>query len=372
MGGGRSSRGPGDASSRPNHDTTAGLTEQLSRFGATELGCLCSLAVAARPRCGDRPVRIELAGSGAEGQGRNRPRSSSSDDHDGARLPIRGPCATGPTDAWLVVEPGGDGSSPPDLDALGRLAASAGLMLERHRLDRDARRARQALEEARSTLAHGLRGHLHNVLIRTDTLLLGVQKGKMDAEELSEGLGKLRKSLIETTSQIRELLERPDAGAESAAGATDSPDQEVRIPELLREMGESPRLREGFLAVEIDGDVPALRIDRSRLASGLEDLFALARRSPDSATLTVRPDAASAGVRLELRLEPPSPSAADGPSGERGGSDGASGSSESDGGTDDERPGLSLRELSDAIGGRLRIETGTGTEVAVVVVLPRG
>lgn len=373
---GPSSPDPAGDAPRQDGRSDAALLEDLYRLGGSELACLCSLALRASELCGGRAIRVEPTPDRAPGDGDGEdPRRDpcKEADPDGARVPVRGPGASGRAEAWLAVAPGGDGGAPAGIDDLGPLAACAGLVLECHRLAREARRSRLAARRTWSTLAHGIRSHLQSAFLRADTLILSLGEGDPDADEMMDDLERLKGTVQTMAEEIRVLLEAPGPDARPPEEGASAPEEAVRIPELLREAAGAEDA--GPPRVEVEGDIPLLRADRRRLGAALGELVDVARRSRGTPSLTVRPDADGSGTRVILGVDLPRPdarAAAPPSSGalapgsaspavaDRSGGDGES----------EDAPLPSLRDLLEELGGRLRVEARGGDDVEVTVVLP--
>ena len=365
----------------PNDDhAVAALASVLRRLAGSELASCCGLAVLARELSGGRPCRVELSGGhpGASARENGPDRGSSGESEPGRhRLPVRGPGTPGEPEAWLTVALRGDESAPPGLERLSSLAAVAGLVLERHRLDREVRRARGEAEEARAVLAHALRGHLHAALLRTENLLVAVRRdGSPDFDEVREQLRLLKGTVGEMVEEIRQAVDARDAPGEGRTGPGAGRREEVDVPGMLREAADAVRDGEGApLRVDVEGSVPAVRTDPRQLRSAFGELLDLARRARNTPTLAVRPRGPASGARIDLSVElPPLSGSGAGPQGHGTDADpspGDAGSGASSGkGREVDDP--SLRDLVARLGGRLWVEAGEGGLATVVVTLPTG
>lgn len=369
------SRGGGRPTSGREDSTAAVLMEALRRFGESELGCCCALALRASEISGGLPCRVELSpGRSIPDEGECEPDGASppGTDRGPRRVPIRGPGSTGDPEAWLVVErPQGEGTRLL-VDDLRALAACAGLKLERHRLAGDARVARRDAEEIRDHLGHALRGHIHTAHLRTETLLLELRRdGDPDIDALREKIEALRSTVWEMTEGIDELLEPPSGEKERSAGAAPGSRGAVRLPAILREAAEEKGVGDGPPHVEVADDVPPVRADPGRLASALGEIYDLARRSRGTPSLTVAPDGTLPGARIALSVEPhPLPASEVRPEEDTAEERAVTANAERSGGGEVEASRCSLRQLVVEIGGELRIEAGEGTRVKVIVVLP--
>lgn len=354
------------------------VSAALHRLSGSDLACCCGLALRARELIGDRRCRVEVSGGRPDASGRpSGPLPTSADESDPGwhRLPVRGPGAPEEPEAWLAVELRGDESAPPGLEGLTSLVAVAGLVLERHRLVREVRGAREDADEARAVLGHALRGHLHAALLRADNLLLALREDESpDLDEVREQLGVLKGTVEEMVGEIRQVVEESGARSGASPRSTTGAGEQVDVPELLREAGGSEGDGDAPLRVEVQGEVPAVRADPGRLGAALAELLDLARGSRSASTLSVRPDDASSGVRLDLSVE--LPPGGPGPGGEPrepeagGGSfppDAGRGEPAGDGG---EERRASLRGIVAQTGGRLRVEAGPKSRATVEVVLP--
>lgn len=362
----------------PKDSTMDASLGMLQRFGDVELVCCCRLALRARELSSDRRCRVEISGGrpDASGMGNGPDRVPPGESDPGwHRLPVRGPGTPEAPEAWLAVELRGDELAPPGLERLSSLVAVAGLVLERHRMAREVRRARGEAEEARAVLGHALRGHLHAALLRADNLLLASREDRSpDLGEIQEQLRVLKGTVEEMVEEIRQVVEEPEVRSGAFLRPSPGDREQVDVPELLREAGGSERAGEIPFRVEVQGEVPDVRADPPQLASAFRELFELARQSPGAPPLSVRPHAASSGVRLDLTVElAPFTGRNDGP--EDPGADGGAppgggtpGGPAGDASEEDDLP--SLREVVAELGGRLWIEAGPGTRATVEVVLP--
>lgn len=291
-------------------------------------------------------------------------------------IPVAAQGSSGDSEAWLAVERREGETAPPGFERLSPLATHAGLVLERHRLAREVRRAREDAEEARGVLGHALRGHLHVALLQADNVLLDLRKnGAPELADIREQLEALRDTVLDMEEGIRTVLEAPDAQGDGSRRRADRSREEIQVPELLRKVADREGAGDDPPRVEVEGEVPAIRADSSQLEPALGELFELARRSQSRPTLSVRRDEASPGVRIDLSVElPPFTGSDEGP----GGSEGDAGLSPEDAspggptgsGRGELRP--SLRETVIRLGGHLRVEAGEGGRARVVVILPVG
>jgi len=288
----------------PGSPSVDALLEQIYSFGPSELGALCALAAAAGGAHDGTRVRIAGRGSREERPGPARS-ARGREETETCRMPIRGPVPGARTEAWLVAE-AGDGA---ELDALAPIASLAGLILERHRLLREVRRARRERESTRSSLAHQLRGDLHVALMRIDSLALHLRGGEIDLEEMQGDVERLRDNLEDMVGEIRELMEAP--ARDDVAAVSSEPEVEVRIPELMRDLvrgADAPNP----LEVEVEAEVPPLRADRDWMGAALSELVDVAGRSGAAPTLGIRSDDSAPGVHLVLGLSAPEATASDG------------------------------------------------------------
>jgi hypothetical protein len=281
-------------------------------------------------------------------------------------------------EAWLAVERH-DGEGPlPDLERLSTLTAFAGLVLARHRLARESRRARRETKELRGVLGHALRGHLHTALLRTDSLLLGLSEdGDPDVARVREQLEDLKATVLRTVEEIREVVDAPDGPEEPSPRSAAEPREDLRVPELLREAAGREGGGEAELPVDVEGQIPDVRAAPRQLGPALEELFELARRSRSTPTLSVRPEGSPPGARIDLSVEldpfgddddPDEPEADTGVSRAGAGPDDPDGPDGEE--REEDRP--SLRDVVDRLGGRLRVEADDRTRATVVVILPTG
>lgn len=374
------SRGAGQPRLGADSRTPTGLLEILRHVGDSELASGCALALRARELSEGRTSRVEFAPdrppTGSAGGDAPDGSPSPGSDRRWHRTPVRGPGSPGRPEAWLAVALAGDEQAPPGSDRLRAAAAVVGLILERHRLAGEARRARREAKAIRGDLGHAVRGHLHAALLRTDNLLLGMGRdGEADLGELREELETLKGTVEKMVEEIRDLLDAPDDGGERPPGAKTGPEEAVPLPELLREAGRAAAGGgDGPPGVEVVGEAATVRTDPRRLQAALRELFDLARRSRSEPTLTVRPDASASGVRVTLAVDlPQAPRSGPAPATERGeaGGDPApapSGPGRAGGDESLDRP--SLRALVPRLGGRVWIEAGEGGGVEVNVSLP--
>lgn len=358
------------------------LTSTLHRFGGSDLACCCSMALLAHELSGGRRCQVELTrdrSGAAEDPDAPRRSASLQGGPDWHRIPVGAPAAPGAPEAWLAVERHGGERMLPDRDRLSPLATVAGLALARHRLDREARRARRETKELRGVLGHALRGHLHTALLRADSLLLGLpEEGEPDATRIREQLEALKNTVLRTVEEIHEVVDAPDAREERSLRWAAKPEEALSIPELLRKAAGRQGGDERGLAVDVEGQIPAVRADPRQLGSALEELFELARRSRSTPSLSVRPEGPRTGARIDLSVEldaltgdvgePDEPEARAGASRAGAGSDGPDGPEGEE--REEERP--SLRDVVDRLGGRLRVEADDRTRATVVVILPAG
>lgn len=352
-------RESGRPDARPEDPRLAVLTSTLHRFGGSDLACCCSLALLAHELSGGRRCQVELTGDGsgaAEEPDAPQRTATVEGGPDWHRIPVRAPAAPGAPEAWLAVERHGGERTLPDRDRLSPLATLAGLALARHRLDREVRRARKETKELRGVLGHALRGHLHTALLRADSLLLGLpEEGEPDATRIREQLEVLKDTVLRTVEEIREVVEAPDDPEERSLRWAAKPKEALSILELLREAAGRQGGDERGLAVDVEGQTPAVRADPRQLGSALEELFELARRSRSAPSLSVRSEGSRTGARIDLSVELDAFTGPEGGEGEE---------------REEERP--SLREVVDRLGGRLRVEAEDRTRVTVVVILPAG
>lgn len=358
------------------------LAATLRRFGGPDLDCCCSLALLVRELSGDRRCRVEVTcdRSGATG-GPDAPDRAATDEGGpgGHRIPVRAPGAPGVPEAWLVVDRRGGERALPDLDRLSPIATLAGLALARRRLAREARRARRDAKEIRGVLDHALRGHLHTVLLRTDSLLLDLpEEGDPKSAVVRRQLEDLKDTVLRMVEEIREVVEAPDARDEPPSRSADGSRKDLRIADLVREALEMEWADKAAPRLDVEGEIPPVRADPRQLGPALGELLDLVRRSRRTATLSVRPEASPSGVRIELsvELEPftgtgakedePATHAGASPVGaRRDGREGPNGEKR-----EEERP--SLRDVVGRLGGRLRVEADDRTRATVVVSLPAG
>lgn len=368
------------ASGSNDDPLVAALAAVLHREPGSELACCCGLALRARELSGGRSCRVEVPGGRPEASGgRSGPHRAPPEGSDSGwhRLPVRGPGTPEEPEAWLAVELRGDESGPPGLERLSSLAAVAGLVLERHRLTREVRGAREDAEEARAVLGHALRGHLHAALLRADNLLLALREN--DSPDIGEVRGQLevlKGTVEEMVEEIRQVVEDPDVRSGASQRPSPGDREQVDVPELLREVGGAQRDRDAPFRVEVQGEVSAVRADPGRLGAALAELLALARRSRSVPTLSVRPSGDSSGVRVELSVDLPPGLGPEGeqeepeePEPEAGAGSRGSDRDDPSGGTGSERR-AALREVVTDLGGTLRIEAGPGSRATVEVVLP--
>lgn len=358
------------------------LAETHHRLGDSDLACRCSLALLARELSGGRRCRVEVTGdrSGAA-RDPNAPRRAVPDEGGSGwhRIPVRAPGAPGEPEAWLTVERHGRERTPPGLDRLSPLATLAGLMLARHRLAREARRARRDAREVRGALGHALRGHLHAALLRTDNLLLSFpEDGDLDSALVREQLEDLKDATLRMVKEIREVVDAPDTPGGPPPRSAAAAGEGLRIPELLREAAERVGAGEAAPRVDVEGEIPVVRADPRQLGPALEELFDLARRSRSTPTLSVGPEGSPSGARIALSVEldpsigtggdPDELEAHTGASPAGAGPDGPDGPD----GEKRKEDRLSLRDLVDRLGGRLRVEADDRNRATVVVILPAG
>lgn len=360
---------PRPASGSNDDPLVAALAAVLHRLSRSELVCCCALALGTRELTGGRSCRVEVPGGrpDAPGTGNGPDRAPPGETGPGwHRLPVRGPGSPEEPEAWLDVELRGDESAPPGLERLSSLAAVAGLVLERQRLAREVRGAREDADEARAVLGHALRGHLHAALLRADNLLLALREsGSPDLDEVRAQLEVLKGTVEEMVEEIRQVVEDPDVRSGASQRPSPGGREQVDVPELLREAGGAERNGDAPFRVEVQGEVPAVRADPGRLGAALAELLDLARRSRSAPTLTVRPSGGSSGVRVELSVDLP-PGLGQGEP-EPGG--GAPPRGDPFGGAGSERR-ATLREVVTELGGTLRVEAGPGFRAKVGVVLP--
>lgn len=362
----------------PVDPPVAVLEATLRRLGGSELACCCALAVTARELCGGRACRVEPAADRPDAAGGGPgPDRDTADGGDAGwhRIPLRGPGATGEPEAWLAVERRGGERSPPRADRLSALASLAGLALERHRLAREVRRARDNQKEIRAVLGHALRGHLHAALLRADGLLMGFRgDGDPDLAEVRGQLEQLKDTVEDMVAEIGDVVDGPDAGGEGSPDRAGGTREDIRVPELLREAARGERAGDPPPRVEVEGEVPAVRADAGRLGPALGELFDLARSSSESPTLSVRSDGSSSGVHVEMSVDLPPLTGPDGGPEDPGAGGAASPGGGTPGGPAGDASGEvgppSLREVVADLGGRLRIEAGRGSRATVEVVLP--
>jgi len=324
---------PGSPSRSATETCARDLAEDLGRFGPTTLGCCCSLALEARELCGDRQVRVELPGSYHHAGERPMPPGAGpapGSDSDAVWLAVPGPNATGKVEVRLWVEADDDGSLP-CLDALGPVIHCASLLLERHRLESELLRATREAARARASLAHRLRGHLNSALLRTESLL----RSGVDADraQMEADLGGIHDAVLAMADKIRDVLEDSESGAAAAPGARQGRKDLVRLQDLLG----------------VDADLPPVRADGRRLEPAMRELLELTRRCGSSPELRT----SDQGLRITVSLEAP-PQA-------RSGNEGAPPAPE---------PAPSLPEVVADLGGRIWVEAGSRSGVAVQLVLP--
>lgn len=337
----------GGSHPRRSHTTANELLEELYGLGTSDLACCTAVALLAAELCGGGRCRVESAGD------RSVPDGFES-------LSLRGPGPPATTEARLALE-GPDGEpDTPRPDELALLATCAGLVLERHRLAREARSANLAAQEARAILKHTLRGHLHTALLRSDNFLVGIERGGADLGDMKTRLEELKETVWKMVQEIEQLVDEPGVGERGPTEAVGERVEPVPVPALLERARAAAGADQDSPHVEVVDRVPPVRVDAGRLVSALGELFDLAGRARGQPTLTVRSDDATSTVRVSLSLElGPLPSS----------------TAPDDGAPDGGGSGRSLPALRDRVGelgGRLRIEAGGEKPVEVVLTLPAG
>lgn len=324
------------------------LRDELRRHRDSELAVCCLLAVRAGQLRTGESCRVVLVGDPPTDQG---PGST--------RLPLRGP--EGSIEAWLLLPAAGVDSPAARPEELHSLAEDAAMVLERHRLVRAAGQLHLDLLEANASLAHELRGHLHSALLRIESLRLELGGDGADEGGVRNHLDRIRHLLWEMEEDVGEGLELPDPTGATTPRSGGGEDEELPVPELLREArggGDEGAPGDALPELEIGGDLPPLRAARSRLLDGLRELLDVATRFSDGSVITLS-RASGPGVRMSLSVDlGPAPTAREG-SGAWGPDPGGH-----------EVPPPSLRQLVEDLGGRLWIETGGESLAEVVAILP--
>ncbi|HSR41430.1 MAG TPA: hypothetical protein VLL48_04655 [Longimicrobiales bacterium] len=346
--------GPVPATRFRARDGQADAIEALYLSGPSALGCGLSLAMQAAELCGDRRIRVELPPFGTREDPSERRASVnlSAELADARVMPVRGPGGSERAEALLHVEEGRAGPAS-GLDDLTRFVRQAGLVLERHRLAREVGRVQWEAAQARTDLAHSLRGPLNSALLRVDALLYGDREATLGGDRVRKDLQGLRDSVLSMAERIQSTLDVPDTGGRSGSSDGAGPMGSERISDLLfAAWAAGGPSTGGDLTLDIEAGVGFVPSGHGRLQAALAELLDMTRRSRAARAIAVTADPPGA-VRVTVRLElpeapPPGPGT----------------------GEPERKPVPSLPDVVAELGGRTWIDVGPDGVGEVTLVLP--